>query len=150
MRQQFSKSSLSEFWNVHQVALGRYALSNDIKIDDLAWPWTPFPPKLSKFRLFSSISRKRLQIGPQLLRLTPIDPAEFNGAIFRPIGVPQMGVFNPQISNFDYISELRQRNFTKLLAHVDYDARVAWFHFESHLQGNGSRSKLSTRRRAVC
>jgi len=36
-----------------------------------------------------------------------------------------MGVFDPQISNFDYISELRQRNFTKLLAHVDYDARVA-------------------------
>jgi len=54
-----------------------------------------------------------------------VDPAEFNGAIFRPLGVPQMGVFDPQISNFDYISELRQRNFTKLLAHVDYDARVA-------------------------
>jgi len=61
-----------------------------------------------------------------------------------------MGVFDPQISNFDYISELRQRNFTKLLAHVDYDARVAWFHFESHLQRNGSRSNLSTWRRAVC
>jgi len=49
-----------------------YSLSNDIKIDDRAWPWNlPFRSKLSKFSLSSSISRNWLQVGPQLLRLAP-------------------------------------------------------------------------------